>query len=179
MCEIMALIQLKSWWNKHGCLKVCARFVLKNYLTAVYPYIRDENSTTGCTSFIKCFAIAVFYFIFESVGSIVNKIKSNNIFTGLNVFFKAFNFRFWKVFQSFDYFTAGMWYFVTKHKIISYIKNTSVNHMHGGKVIHKRHRPLTQHVIKYFTVSIYTCNCSYGSLALSYLGSYIYIYRMP
>ena len=45
--------------------------------------------------FVKCFDIVHF----ESVQSIVN----NNIFTVLNVFFKALNSRFCQVSQSFDY----------------------------------------------------------------------------
>ena len=39
-------------------------FLLKKHLAATYPYIRAENSYTGCTSvlrgFIKYFDIAVF-----------------------------------------------------------------------------------------------------------------------
>ena len=43
-------------------------------------------------------------FYFESVWSVVNQRKSSSIYTGLNVFFKALNFRFWQVSQSFDFF---------------------------------------------------------------------------
>ena len=56
--------------------------------------------------FVKCFDIAVHYilFHFESVRSIVNQRKDNNIFTGLNVFFKALNSLLWQVSQSFDFY---------------------------------------------------------------------------
>ena len=33
-------------------------FVLKKI--TIYPYIRAENSSTGCASFVKCFDISVF-----------------------------------------------------------------------------------------------------------------------
>ena len=35
---------------KRKLLNVCTRFVLKNHPTAIYPYFRAENSSTGCTS---------------------------------------------------------------------------------------------------------------------------------
>ena len=82
------------------------RFVLKNHLTAIYSYIRTENSSTGCTNILRGFCKMLWYcsilFYFESVRSVVNQWKNNYIFTGLNVFFNALNFRFWQVSQSFD-----------------------------------------------------------------------------
>ena len=73
------------------------RFVLKNHLTATYPYIRAVNSSTGCTSIHHGFCKMLWYcsilFYIESVRSVVNQRNNNNIFTGLNVFFKALNFR--------------------------------------------------------------------------------------
>ena len=90
--------------------------MLKNYLTAIYPYIRIENSSTGCTSIHRGFCKMLWYcsilFYFESVRSIVNK-KNNNNFTGLNVFFKALYFRFWQVSQNLD-------------QYINQCKNTSI-----------------------------------------------------
>ena len=78
----------------------------KYHLTAIYLYIRAENSSTCCTSvlrgFCKMLQVILQYFVhFESVRSIVDQRKNNNIFTGINVFFKALNFRFWQVSQSF------------------------------------------------------------------------------
>ena len=47
-------IQLYSirvhFFSEAKASKVCTRFVMKNHLTATYSYIRDENSSTGCTS---------------------------------------------------------------------------------------------------------------------------------
>ena len=43
-------------------------------------------------------------FYFESFRSIMNQRKHNNFFTGLNVFLRALNFRFWQVSQTFDLF---------------------------------------------------------------------------
>ena len=61
---------------KRKLLKVCTWFVLKNHLTAIYPYIRAENSSS-----------AVFCFIFKNQsGQFWIK---NNIFTDLKVFFKT------------------------------------------------------------------------------------------
>ena len=71
------------------------RFVLKSHLTATYPYIRAENSAIG--AFVKCLDIAEFCFILKLSGQLWIKEKNNNIFNGLNVFFKALNFRFWQV----------------------------------------------------------------------------------
>ena len=64
--------EVRGWavqpFQKRKLLKVYT-ILLKNHLTAVYPYIRIENSSTGCTSilvytytmgFLKCFDIAVF-----------------------------------------------------------------------------------------------------------------------
>ena len=71
-----------------GMHQVCIEI---NHLTATYPYIRAENSSTGCTSkhvrgFCKLFDISVFCFTCI-----------------LNQSFKALNFRFRQVSKSFDY----------------------------------------------------------------------------
>ena len=100
---------------------MCTRFVLKNYLTAIYTYIPAENSSTGCTSIHLWVCKMLWYcsvlFYFESVQSIVNQTKNNNIFTGLNIFFKAVNFRFWQVSQSFDYSSDQPALFLNKYHI--------------------------------------------------------------
>ena len=62
---------------------------------------------TGCTSIHRGFCKILWYcsilFYFESVRSIVIFLKKKTIFfTGLNVFFRALNFRFWQVSQGFD-----------------------------------------------------------------------------
>ena len=81
---------------------------MKNHLTAIYPYIRAENtcSSTDCRSihrvFCKIFDIAVFCFIWISPVNCESKKKIYNSFAGLNVFFKTLNFRSWQVSQSFD-----------------------------------------------------------------------------
>ena len=62
----------------------------------------SENISTCCVVFVKCFGIALFCFILNQSGQLRIKEKSDNIFTGLNVFFKALNFRFWQISQSFD-----------------------------------------------------------------------------
>ena len=81
---------------------------MKNRLTATYPYIRDENIVplvvrvyTVC--FVKWVDIALFCFILNQSGQMWIKENNNNNFSGLNVFFKALNFRFWQVSQSFDF----------------------------------------------------------------------------
>ena len=95
---------------------------MKNHLTANYPYIRAENSSTGWTSIHRGFCKMLWYcsilFYFESGLSIVNQWKNNNIFTGLNVFFKAVNVRFWRVSQSFDFNCHIFYYFLLINFII-------------------------------------------------------------
>ena len=53
---------------------VCTRFVLKNHISATYPYIRSENNFTGCrvypVGFVKCFDIEVFCFILNQSGQL-------------------------------------------------------------------------------------------------------------
>ena len=41
--------------QKRKLLKLCTRFILKNHLTAIYPYICAENSSTGFTSIHRGF----------------------------------------------------------------------------------------------------------------------------
>ena len=57
-----------------------------------------ENSSTGCMSIhreiCKILSYCSILFYFETVRSIVNQRKNNNIFTGLNFSLKALNFRF-------------------------------------------------------------------------------------
>ena len=48
-------IDFSTFW-KRNLLKVCTRFVLKNHLTATYPCISAENSSTGCTSIFHRFS---------------------------------------------------------------------------------------------------------------------------
>ena len=88
--HFITVVRSKSFW-----------FVLKNHLTATYPHIRVENSPTSCTSIHRGFCKMLWYcgilFYFESVRPIENQRKNNNIYTGLNVFFKVLNIRFWQV----------------------------------------------------------------------------------
>ena len=84
---------------------------IENHMTATYPYIRAENSSTGCTSkhggffemLLYCSVLNCFILNVRSVRSVVNQRKNSNIFIGLNVFFKALNICFWQVSQSFDF----------------------------------------------------------------------------
>ena len=61
-----------------------AGFVLKNHLTAAYPYIRAENSSTVCMSIHRGFCKMLWYcrilFYFESVRSILNQRKNSIIY---------------------------------------------------------------------------------------------------
>ena len=66
---------------------------MKNYPTATYASSALKiiplvvRVYTVC--FLKCFDIAVFFY-FESVGSIMNQSKYNNIFTGLKCILQSF-----------------------------------------------------------------------------------------
>ena len=71
-------------------------------MTAIYPYIRAENSSTGCTSICIHHGFCKMLWHCSPDNYESNNKKNNNIFTGLNFFFKALNFRFWQVSQIFD-----------------------------------------------------------------------------
>ena len=83
-------------------------FVMKNHLTTTYPYVRTENSYTGCTSVFRRFCNMLWYwsilFILNQSGQLWIKDKITVFFTVLNVFLKALNFYFWQVSQSFDFY---------------------------------------------------------------------------
>ena len=73
-----------------------------------------------CTvGFVKCFDISVFFY-FESGGSIVCQRKSNNI---LVVFYKALNFRFCQVSQSFDFIYYRHGFFMSKYFSLYELQN--------------------------------------------------------
>ena len=78
-----------------GMHQVCIEKSPDLYLSIIHA----ENRSTGCTSIhrgvCKLLRYCSILFYFESVQSIMNQLrKNNNIFPGLNVFFKALNCRF-------------------------------------------------------------------------------------
>ena len=74
---------------------IYTRFILKNHLTATYLYIRAKIVPlfvrVYSAGFVKCLDNAIFCSFSEAVRSIMSQ---RIFFTGLNVFFKALNFRF-------------------------------------------------------------------------------------
>ena len=91
---------------------------MKNHLTTTYRHTSMLKIVplvvwVYSVDFVKCFDIVVVCFILNQSGQLWIKEKNNNIFTGLNVFFKALNIRFWQVSKNFNY-TICDW-LVTPH----------------------------------------------------------------
>ena len=92
------------WWQRQialvsSILRYTAVFVLKNHLTASYLYIRAENSSTGCMNILHGFCKMLWYcsilFILNHSGQMwIKQQKVKILFTVINVFCKALNFRF-------------------------------------------------------------------------------------
>ena len=92
----------KLYWYAPG-------FVMKNHLTATYPYICTENSSTSCMCILHGFCKMLWYYcsIFCSFWiSLVNcelKKRITIFFYCFKCIFKVLNFRFWQVSLSFDF----------------------------------------------------------------------------
>ena len=104
---------------------VCTRFVLKNHLTAAYLYIWAENSSIGVqiySGFCKMLWYCSTLFILNQFSQLwIKEKKKNNIFTGLNVFFNALNFRFWHVSELWLFLCLG-WGCTVSHYTVKVIQ---------------------------------------------------------